>query len=51
MKVRQGHTPFGYRIEDGTAKVCQEEADQIRQIYAGYLRGLSLEAAAKGAGL
>lgn len=51
MKVRQGHTPFGYRIEDGEAIVCQEEADQIRQIYAGYLGGLSLEAAAKGAGL
>ena len=49
--MRQGHTPYGYRIKDGKAIICQEEADQVRRIFAGYLSGLSLKMAAKEAGL
>ena len=49
--MRQGHTPYGYRIQDGKAIICQEEADQVRRIFAGYLSGLSLKMAAKEAGL
>ena len=47
----RGHTPFGYRIENGVAVVCEEEAAQIRKLYEGYLNGLSLVAAAADVGL
>ena len=47
----RGHTPFGYRIENGVAVVCEEEAAQIRKLYEGYLNGLSLVATAAEAGL
>lgn len=47
----RGHTPFGYRIENGMAVVCEEEVAQIRKLYEGYLNGLSLVAAAAEAGL
>ena len=47
----RGHTPFGYRIENGVAVVCEEEAAQIRKLYEGYLNGLSLVVAAAAAGL
>ena len=47
----RGHTPFGYRIENGVAVVCEGEAAQIRKLYEGYLNGLSLVAAAAEAGL
>ena len=43
--------PYGYRIENGTAVVCEEQAAQIRKIYEGYLGGLSLKGAAREAGL
>ena len=44
----RGHTPFGYSIESGMAVLCESEAQQIREIYAGYLSGLSyVEAAEK----
>ena len=49
--MRQGHTPFGYRIIDGRALVSQKEAAQVQLIYAGYLSGLSLKRAAGEAGL
>ncbi len=49
--MRQGHTPYGYQIKDGKAIICQEEADQVRRIFAGYLSGLSLKMAAEEAGL
>ena len=49
--MSRGHTPYGYRIENGSAVVCEEQAEQICGIYRGYLGGLSLEAAAKEAGL
>ena len=47
----EGHTPFGYRIENGVAVVYEEEAAQIRRMYKGYLGGLSLVAAAAREGL
>ena len=34
---RRGHSPFGYRIENGRAVVDEKEAGQIRQIISGYL--------------
>lgn len=46
-----GHTPFGYRIENGKAVVNEEQAGQIRTLYEGYLGGLALMEAAKAAGL
>lgn len=46
-----GHTPFGYRIENGKAVVDEAQAEQIRKLYEGYLSGLALMDAAKAAGL
>ena len=43
--------PYGYKIENGVAAVCEEQAEQLRKIYEGYLSGLSLIGAAKEAGL
>lgn len=44
-----GHTPYGYRIENGKAIVDETAAEQVRKLYAGYLEGLSLKDAAKEA--
>ncbi len=49
--MRRGHTPYGYRIENGMAVICEEEAGQIWKMYKGYLGGLSLIGAAAEAGL
>ena len=49
--MSRGHTPYGYRIIDGVAVIHEEEADQIRKMYAGYLGGLSLVASAAEAGI
>lgn len=49
--MRKGHTPYGYRIENGMAVICEEEAAQIRKMYEGYLGGLSLIGAAAEVGL
>lgn len=46
-----GHTPFGYRIENGKAVIDEAAATQIRNLYKNYLGGLSLTNAAKEAGL
>ena len=46
-----GHTPFGYRIENGTAVIDEAAATQIRDLSKNYLSGLSLTNAAKEAGL
>ena len=47
----RGHTPFGYRIKNGTAVIIPEEAEKIRNIYAEYLAGQGLIEAARNAGL
>lgn len=46
-----GHTPFGYRIENGTAVIDKPAADKLRQLYKNYLRGISLSTAASAAGI
>lgn len=46
-----GHTPFGYRIENGVAVVDEPAAAKIRQLYQNYLNGLSLSKAAAEAGI
>lgn len=49
--MNRRHTPYGYRIENGSAVICEEQAEQIRKIYEGYLGGFSLRGAAKEAGM
>lgn len=49
--MSKGHTPFGYRIQDGIAVICKEEVAQLRQIFKGYLSGLSYIDVAEQAGL
>lgn len=46
-----GHTPYGYRIENGEAVIDEAAAAQVRELYKNYLSGLSLINAAKEAGL
>lgn len=46
-----GHTPFGYKIENGSAVVDEAAAGQIQQIFQFYLEGDSLATAAKKAGV
>lgn len=46
-----GHTPYGYRIEDGRAVIDEEQAERVRKLYRGYLSGLALMPAAKQAGI
>jgi hypothetical protein len=46
-----GHTPYGYRIENGKAIVDDEKAKQIRLLFKAYLSGDSLATAAKKAGI
>ncbi len=46
-----GHTPYGYRIEDGKAVVDEKASEQVKELYSGYLAGLSLKDAAKQAGI
>ena len=49
--VLMGHTPFGYRIENGKAVIDEAAAAQVRDLYKNYLSGLSITNAAKEAGL
>lgn len=46
-----GHTPYGYRIEDGKAVVDDKAAEQVKELFSGYLSGLSLKNAAIKAGI
>lgn len=46
-----GHTPFGYRIENGTAVIDKPAATKLRQLYKNYLSGMSLSKAAAEAGI
>ena len=45
-----GHTPYGYRIENGAAVINEAEADCVRQIFDNYISGMSLTESAKAAG-
>lgn len=46
-----GHTPYGYRIENGVAVIHEEEAQKIRELYEYYLSGLGLEEAGAKVGI
>ncbi len=46
-----GHTPYGYRIENGVAVIHEEEAKRIRELYEYYLSGLGLEESAAKVGI
>lgn len=46
-----GHTPFGYRIENGIAVIDELAAAKLRQLYKNYLSGMSLSTAATEAGI
>ena len=45
-----GHTPDGYRIENGTAVINEAEAECVKRIFNNYISGMSLREAAKAAG-
>ena len=45
-----GHTPYGYRIENGAAVINKAEAECVRRIFDNYISGMSLREAAKAAG-
>ena len=46
-----GHTPFGYRIENGVAVIDEDAAGKLRMLYDNYLGGMSLQNAANEAGI
>lgn len=46
-----GHTPYGYRTENGKAVIDEEKAQQIRNFYRNYLDGMALARAAHEAGI
>lgn len=46
-----GHTPYGYRIENGCAVIDEEAAGKIRRLYTNYLAGMSQAKAAIEAGI
>ena len=46
-----GHTPVGYRIENGIAVIDEDAAGKLRKLYENYLSGLSLKDAAAKAGI
>ena len=45
-----GHTPYGYRIENGAAVIKDQEAECVRRIFDNYISGMSLTESAKAAG-
>ena len=46
-----GHTPYGYRIENGCAVIHEEEAAKIRKLYENYFAGMAQSKAAIEAGI
>ena len=46
-----GHTPYGYRIENGIAVIDEKAAEKLRKLYENYLTGMALKAAAAEAGI
>lgn len=46
-----GHTPYGYRIENGRAVIDEEAAGKIRKLYENYLAGMAQSKAASEAGI
>ena len=46
-----GHTPYGYRIENGIAVIDNDAADRLRNLYKNYLGGMGLMSAAAEVGI
>ena len=46
-----GHTPYGYRIENGIAVIDDQAAEQIKMLYQAYLSGDALKTAAIKVGI
>ncbi len=46
-----GHTPYGYRIENGKAEIDELAAQQIKSLFQAYLSGDSLATASQKAGI
>lgn len=46
-----GHTPFGYRIENGIAVVDENASEQVQALYQSYLLGDSLRTVANKVGI
>ena len=46
-----GHTPYGYKIENGKAVIDELAVTKIRALYINYLKGMTLVAAAKASGI
>lgn len=46
-----GHTPYGYRIENGKAVIDELTAEQVKALFQSYLSGDSLATAANKAGI
>ena len=46
-----GHTPFGYRIENGKAIIDEKSSEQVIMLFQSYLSGDSLDTAAKKASI
>lgn len=46
-----GHTPLGYRIENGIAVVDEHAAEQVQALYQSYLSGDSLRTVANKVGI
>ena len=46
-----GHTPYGYRIENGVAVIDEAAARKLRKLYKNYLSGMGLQMAAAEAGI
>jgi hypothetical protein len=46
-----GHTPFGYRIENGVAVVDEHAAERVQSLYKAYLSGDALKTAANKVGI
>ena len=46
-----GHTPYGYRIENGIAVIDNDAADRLRNLYKNYLAGMGLISAAAEVGI
>ena len=49
--MARGHTPYGYRIENGVAVIDEAQAARVKKLCEGYLAGMGLSAAAEAAGL
>ena len=49
--MRLGHTPYGYRIENGAAVINEEEAEKVRTVFRAYISGRGFRDSAGAAGL